>query len=383
MARTKRSTRSYITGEKGRNRVRVFADRRSGIMQIEWWEGPRRCLASLKHRDWELAKSQADDLAADYPKPEEKPEDSEPQPLTLSELFEMYLEEVTPTKGDRSQTHDRRTLAVFEDFLGADRAPSSLSKRDWDRFIKRRSEGSIGVSGRAVSARTVERDLRLLLAVLNWAEKSKDDSGEPLVDRNPLRGLTPPKEKNPTRVVLTEEEYTALLGVAREINWRFRVALILAHETGHRIGAIRRLRWSDIDLEAGQIRWRAEAEKNGYEHVTPMTADAQKAVEEARAQHAGIGEAPVFPAPKNAAESASRYLMRDWWRRAEKSAGMEPKRGRGWHALRRKFASDLMHAPLKVLCDLGGWRTHRTVLECYQHPDGETMRETLETRRRA
>ncbi len=48
---------------------------------------------------------------------------------------------------------------------------------------------------------------------------------------------------------------------------------------------------------------------------------------------------------------------------------MEPKRGRGWHSLRRKFASDLMDQPLKVLCELGGWKTAHTVLQCYQRAD--------------
>ena len=59
-------------------------------------------------------------------------------------------------------------------------------------------------------------------------------------------------------------------------------------------------------------------------------------------------------------------LVRYWWNRAEKLAGLEPRRGRGWHSLRRKFASDLMDQPLKVLCELGGWKTAKTILQCYQ-----------------
>ena len=35
-----------------------------------------------------------------------------------------------------------------------------------------------------------------------------------------------------------------LPGVSGRIGWRFHVALVLAHETGHRIGAIRKLRWT-------------------------------------------------------------------------------------------------------------------------------------------
>ena len=72
--------------------------------------------------------------------------------------------------------------------------------------------------------------------------------------------------------------------------------------------------------------------------------------------------------------------MRDWWKRAEEKAGLAPKRGRGWHSLRRKFASDLMHAPPKELCELGGWKDYNTILKCYQFPDQDRLASTLATR---
>jgi len=97
MGRTKKGQQTYTAGEKGRNRCRVFPDRRTGIFQIEWREGGRRRSRSLKHRDFAKAKTQADEFAANYvaPKPQA---DVEPEPLTLGRMFEMYLEEVTPTK---------------------------------------------------------------------------------------------------------------------------------------------------------------------------------------------------------------------------------------------------------------------------------------------
>lgn len=150
-----------------------------------------------------------------------------------------------------------------------------------------------------------------------------------------------------------------------------------------RIGAIRQLQWSDVDLEESLIRWRAQTEKTGYEHVTPVTTEALEALQEARKHNPGIGDAPVLPAPQNGAESVCRYRMRAWWKRAETNAELAPKKGRGWHSLRWKFASDLMHKPLKVLCELGGWKTHETVVECYQHADEEQLREALKDRRRA
>ena len=85
-----------------------------------------------------------------------------------------------------------------------------------------------------------------------------------------LGGLRTPTEKNSTRVVLSEEEYRALLKVSRRVDWRFHVALVLSHETGHRIGSIRQLRWPDIDFEGGSILWRAEHDKSGFNTSLPL-----------------------------------------------------------------------------------------------------------------
>ena len=87
--------------------------------------------------------------------------------------------------------------------------------------------------------------------------------------------------------------------MAGEVNWRFRVALVIAHETGHRIGAIRQLRWSDIDRADRTIRWRSEHEKTGYEHRTPVTVAVLEVLELARQHNPGIGDAPLLPAPKS------------------------------------------------------------------------------------
>ena len=383
MARTKRKRRSYGAGEWGRNRVRVFPDPKTGMYQIEWRENGRRLTRSLRHRDWKRAKRQADEFAAGFAKPEPNGrKDAEPEPLTLGTLFDIYREEVTPTKAESSQRSDRAATRMFLQFFGRDRKPSTLSQRDWDRFIRARRAGRVGPSGKPVSGRTIEHDLKFLIAVFNWAARSKDERGRLLLDRNPLKGLKMPTEKNPTRVVLSEREYQAMLGVSRRVGWRFRVALVLAHETGHRIGAIRHLRWTDIDLAGGVIRWRAEHEKTGYEHCTPVTAEALAALEEARARSSGLEDTPVLPAPRDASKCAGRTLVRAWWYKAQKLAALEPKRGRGWHSLRRKFASDLMDLPLKVLCELGGWKTAKTVLQCYQRADEGQLRKALEARPR-
>ena len=383
MARTKRSQRSYAAGEWGRNRVRVFPDPKTGLFQIEWRANGRRLSRSLKHREWARAKKQADEFAAGFAEPEMHGKaEAEPEPLTLETLFDIYGEEVTPTKCEQARRHDRAATRMFLGCFGRNRDPATLSKRDWDRFIRARRAGRVGASASPVSDRTIEYDLKFLIAVFNWAAKSRDEHGRLLLDSNPLKGLTTPKEKNPVRVVLSEEEYQALLEVSRPVDWRFRVALVVAHETGHRIGAIRQLRWSDIDMEGGVVRWRAEHEKSGYEHRTPVTAEALAVFQEARKRNPETGDTVVLPSPKYPSRCVGSALACVWWKRAENLAGLDPKPGRGWHSLRRKFASDLMNQPLKVLCELGGWKTAKTVLQCYQRADEAQLRTALESRRR-
>ena len=384
MARTKQKGRSYSAGEWGRNRVRVYPDPKTGMIQIEWREHGRRLRRSLKHRDWDRAKRQADEIAAGLAEPlATNVADAEPEPLTLDTLFDIYGDEVTPTKAKGTQKYDRGAMKMFLRFFGKHRKAATLSQRDWDRFIRARRAGRAGRSGKPAADRTIQQDLKLLLAILNWAARSRDEDGRLLLESNPLRGLKAPSEKNPTRVMLTQAEYEALLRVADEVNWRFRVALVLAHETGHRIGSIRQLRWSDIDMKARIIRWRAENEKTGYEHRTPVTAEVLAVLEEARMQNPKGGYSPVLPAPKDPSRCLDRSRVRVWWDKAQKLAGLEPRRGRGWHSLRRKFASDLMDQPLKVLCELGGWKTAQTVLQCYQRADEDRLREALEARRSA
>ena len=383
MARTKRSRRSYSAGEWGRNRVRVFPDPKTGLLQIEWRENGRRLTRSLKHRDWARANKQADEFAAGFAGPElNGRKEAEAEPLTLERLFDIYGEEVTPTKAKRTRERDRVAMRMFLEFLGPHRGPETLSQRDWDRFIRERRAGRVGPSGRPVSNRMIECDLRFLVAILNWATKSRDEQGRLLLGSNPLRGLKTPKQKNPLRVVLSDEEYRALLKVSRRAGWRFHVALVLAHETGHRIGAIRKLRWSDIDIEGRTIRWRAEHEKTGYEHRTPATDEAIAALEEALGKNPARGNAPVLPSTQDPSKCVRPWMLGDRWRKAERLAGLEPKRGRGWHSLRRKFASDLMGLPLKVLCELGGWKEAQTVLRCYQQPDEVQLRAAIKTRQR-
>ena len=142
MARTNKKPRVFSAGRRGRNRVRVFECPKTGIFQIEWRPGGKPQQRSLKHRDFEKAKDQAEEIAAKLASQPSTPLADQQKPsLTLGKLFEMYLEEVTPRKGLERQKHDIRALATFESIFGSDREPRTLSKRDWDKFCRLRAEG--------------------------------------------------------------------------------------------------------------------------------------------------------------------------------------------------------------------------------------------------
>lgn len=370
---------SYKAGEKGRNRVRAF-ERDSGIIYLEFWEAGERERLSTGHRNREKAKQQADELAAKLASVSAEPDAG----LTLRKLFDKYLEKRTPQVSERQQKHHRRCAEMFTRYWGWEREVENLNREDWDDFKRNRGTGAIDARGhtvpkgdrQSIGPRRVREDLQNLRAACNWAVQAD------LLESNPVDGYPLPKEENPKRPRVSQERYEAMLEVAGEVDWRFEVALILANETGHRSKAIRRLRRSDIDLDQRTILWREEEDKAGNEHVTPLTEEAVSALKRAQEEHAAIGEAWVLPAPKDASKPVSRHLLRDWWNRAERLADLEPVEGLGWHGLRRKFATEHMEStPLRVLQELGGWKSEQTILKCYQDPDLDAMRQAQDRRK--
>ena len=98
-------------------------------------------------------------------------------------------------------------------------------------------------------------------------------------------------------------------------------------------------------------------------------------------QHPVIGDTWVLPSPADGSKPCSRDPVKTWWRRAESRSGLPPVKGRGWHSLRRKFATERKDQSLRDLCELGGSKNPVAVLRCYQRPDTERMREVLANRK--
>ena len=382
---------SYKCGERGCNRVRAYEDVKRAVIFLEFSQrdGAGRISkkrVSTRHADRARAKAQADEMAF-------KLRSAMPQvrsQLTLKSLFDIYVREVTPEKSVGKQRHDRATVELFCRCFGAERHPSTLNRRDWDKFIRERRQGRLRPPGRmrtsveqkATGARPVRDqqvryDLQFLLAVLNWATMVRDEEGASLLPHNCLRGSPLPREESPRRPMLSQAEIDAMLRVAPLVGAQFALALLLAVETGHRMGSIRLLQWRDVDLEQCTVRWRAESDKIGLDHTTPLSQEVVAAL-----QTAALAKATgwVLPAIEDDSQPCPRRTLLKWWSRAQALAGIAPVPGLGYHSLRRRFANDLKTTNLRDLCGLGGWKSAQTVLTVYQQPELLIMREALDAR---
>lgn len=153
---------------------------------------------------------------------------------------------------------------------------------------------------------------------------------------------------------------------------RVELVIVLLEATGRRLGSVRQLRWEDIDLTRGEIRWRADADKKGQEWGTPIP---PALVEELRAFQRRLGAVGgwVFPQLRNPTKAISRDVLGPLIRKAEAHAKLPKLDGGLCHPYRRKWATERKHLSIKDVAAVGGWKDVGTLLTCYQQADRETM----------
>jgi integrase len=392
--------RSYTTGEKGTNRVRLFVHPRDRKLYLEYRdESNAKRRISLKHSDWSRGKQAADDLAAEL----RKSAGAGPHELTLRLLFDNYERAVTPLKSRGKQRHVRMARSLFERCWGGDTPVRELGADDWNRFIDERRSGHLtpagprgGASlegrkqerrGRGVSDRQIQYDLAFARAAFNWAMTIGSAGPKSrLLDFDPFRGLKRPSEGQPCQPITTDEEYQALTIAAATMEPEIGLFLLLAHETGHRGVQLRRLRWSDFNSDVGTLRWRKPPtrlqDKKNFDHTTPLSPIAVDALREAQRRSGRIGEAAIFASFEELEDEAARQKALDWWARLERAAGLPRIKGRGWHSLRRNYATEFKHGaiPLVDVAASGGWKGTTTLQRRYMKPDEHTMRAMFDKR---
>jgi integrase len=242
------------------------------------------------------------------------------------------------------------------------------------------------------------------MAMVGWAQAFRIN-GRRLLQSNPLYGATIPREKNARRPIATEERYQKLLEKAdvAEPTGRFRLVLVLARETGRRINAICKLSVRDILLSRkqlvtalgevglplawadqwphGAIRWRAAADKMGYDSVAPLSRGARSALELYLDRYPRAGDVPLFPGGGKPEQAVNKEIAGYWLEKAEAAARL-PKLARGgFHPFRRLWASERRHLPAQDVAAAGGWRSLEVMRHAYQHADAAGMMSAVETPR--
>jgi len=123
-------------------------------------------------------------------------------------------------------------------------------------------------------------------------------------------------------------------------------------------------RWSDVDLAAHTVNWRAETDKSGKAHQTALTDAAVNAVRVAWLRCGRSDDGGLFPS-RLQGPALRTAACQDWWGKAATEAKLNLPAGCRFHEFRRKLASELVTEQLAVVKALGGWSQPHVVVSRY------------------
>ena len=309
------------------------------------------------------------------------------------------------TDGCGCYNEDHKRTQLFLRVFGHDFDPTKLDISEWKDYQRDRQLGVIDARGRQVApgdrkpigSRALEQDAKFLRAVFRHA-RFATWNGQPLLLDNPLpSGKNSPfnaPKSEPVQVAASTDRIDAIRDVADLIKtielvdgkWVTVVSFFseffdIISETGRRLSAVRQLRYSDLHLERdktqpeGAILWPGATDKQGLERYSPLTERSRAAIDRVLARRPVIGDALLFPSPKNPKVAISADRLREWLKKAEELAGLEPQRRTLWHAYRRAYVTRLTEAnvPDAFIAAAGGWKDANTLRASYQVPDKENI----------
>ena len=402
----------------------VIVEERSpgSVLYLRWWDasapGKRRTgrpgnwrKRSLGHRDKELGQEQGRELAGRLLASQEATSTGR---TTLSDLFARYEADVSVHKKGAQPREDARRIELWTHVLGANRIPEMITKGQISRFERLRREGRIELPKRRLVAaptlRTIGADIEFLAGVLNWAVQ------EGLLPKNPIHGYESPKTPKPKRPVASYDRYERTREKADSVGEQrlFGPFLDLVEGLGWRVSAICQLWASDVDRSTsvvapfGRVRKRGEVDKEGVDMWVPMSEDVRGAIDLVFERNPAIGDTPLFQASGGDSRRSkpwTRWYARDLHERAQRGAryGYSCPKCRtvlgndqrecpnqkcghvdrlprdpaerlvGFHAYRRKWATERKHLPVKDVAEAGGWLDTRSLERCYQQADEHTL----------
>jgi len=237
--------------------------------------------------------------------------------LTLAQATERYL---AAKARKRSLGEDKRILEHLKSALGADTLLANLTASRISEYktsrlaaIRKIGEGDNAVERRLTVA-AVNRPLALLRHLLRLAHEEWE-----VLDVAPRVRL----EKEPQGRLrwLTQEEIARLLDACgKSRNKELRAAVVIALNTGLRLGELLGLNWIYVDLSRGVIR--LEITKSGRRREVPLNGDSYRAL--------------VSLAPKSEGRVFQTRFIKTAYNNAVATAKLDDV---NFHTLRHSFAS--------------------------------------------
>lgn len=261
-----------------------------------------------------------------------------PAQIRLADILKRYLEEVTPTKKSAAG-EARRINYLLKDNISAIFL-SELSPKRLADFRDRRSRDGL---------RTAAYDLQVIRHALNIASSEWGI----YLKVNPVEQIRLPKPPKPRERRVTSSEYENLLLEAKASRSKYMYPLIvLAVETGMRLGELLKLQWSDFDEQDRILSIRDT--KNGEDRVVPLSITAFDILSALECDNSSLFE-------------TNYHAVKSAWQRLCKRAGIENLR---FHDLRHEAISRFFEKGMTLpeVTMLSGHKTKTQALR-YAHCD--------------
>ena len=256
----------------------------------------------------------------------------------LTRILDRYLEEVTPLKKGAAQ--EKYRVAQVKKAKLAD---VYIDKFDGFAIAKYRDERLT-----VVAANTVRLELALLSVVF---EQCRREWGYPVA--NPVREIRMPKPGQPRKRRLEPGEEQVLLAACAESGSRYLVPLVIvAIETGMRLGELASMTWRNVDLQKRTVH--LNDTKNGSARTVPLSTRALGVLKEMPISISGR----VFVAKVGSMKIAFRNALI----RMRKQPDLGPYLvGLRFHDLRHEAVSRLLELGLSPL-EVGVVSGHKTLV---------------------
>ncbi len=298
-----------------------------------------------------LAEVRADVAAAPIPLPIVEPT------VRFAEFVEVYVASAREEKKKSWESEAGILHRLNREF-------GSLALNDITSFMiqqhkLRRSQVLVPKTNRLITPRTVNYDLAVLKALFNMAIRLGQAKA------NPVRQVKFFKLNNERRRYLSQREVQALLEVCTDRLAHLKPVLVMALNTGMRMGEILGLRWADIDFPNGYIHLRTS--KNGRGRSISMNEGVSAALQGLVSYTPGDSRSESFVFCNG--QGKHRTSIRNAFLTALERAGIKDFH---FHDLRHTFASHLVSAgeDIMVIKELLGHETlQMTMRYAHLHPE--------------